>query len=467
VRASTVSATSNGQEVKIKPITKVLIANRGEIALRVIRTCQEMGIQTCQVYSTVDKDMMAVQMADDSVCIGEAMSSESYLKIPNILAAAISRGCDAIHPGYGFLSENSKFIDICGRHGITFIGPRPENVDVMGDKNSARATMIAANVPCTPGSDGLIKNDEDCKAWAEKVGYPLMLKATAGGGGRGMRYVADPKDLLKNFKAASTEAMACFGNGGMYMERFVTNPRHVEIQLLADNYGNAIHVGERDCSIQRRNQKLLEESPSPVLTPEVRAAMGKAATDAAKAIGYRGAGTIEFLLDGNNKDFFFMEMNTRIQVEHPVSEMCSGLDLIEEQIRIAQGEPLRWTQEDLQFKGHAIECRINAEDTNYNFRPSPGKVDSYLPPGGAYVRMDSHMYPGYTVPSNYDSLIGKLIVWGPDRDAAIARMRRALQETAIVGVPTTIPFHLRILDNPVFQKGEAVYTNFIDAHMSD
>ena len=488
---------------------KVLIANRGEIAVRVIRACKELGLATVAVYSTADEDCLHVQLADEAVCIGDAPSSESYLSIPNIISAAISRGADAIHPGYGFLSENATFVDICADHGIEFIGPRSEHIRVMGDKSTARDTMKAAGVPTVPGSDGLIKNETEAVEVARQVGFPVMIKATAGGGGRGMRLAMTEGEFLPLLQQAQQEAEAAFGNGAVYLERYVQNPRHIEFQVLADKHGNVIHLGERDCSIQRRNQKLLEEAPSPALTPEVRKAMGDAATAAAKSIGYIGVGTIEFLWEKTG--FYFMEMNTRIQVregedfcffgffffffassshktpqnfphnrplpphptptqpsqvEHPVTEMITGVDLIQEQIRAAQGFPLRYKQEDITIKGHAIECRINAEDPFKNFRPGPGRVIGYLPPGGPHVRMDSHLYPDYLVPPNYDSLLGKLIVWGEDRTQAITRMKRALRETVISGVPTTTPYHLLILDVPDFVAGD-VDTGFIPKHADE
>ncbi|KFM27170.1 Biotin carboxylase, chloroplastic [Auxenochlorella protothecoides] len=443
------------------PITKVLIANRGEIAVRVIRACREMGIKSVAVYSVADKDCLHVQLADEAVCIGEASSSESYLNIPTIIAAAVSRGADAIHPGYGFLSENASFVDICKDHGIEFIGPRSEHIRVMGDKATARETMKNAGVPTVPGSDGLVNSPEEAVEVADAVGFPIMIKATAGGGGRGMRLAMTREEFLPLLRAAQGEAEAAFGNGAVYLERYVKDPRHIEFQVLADKHGNVVHLGERDCSIQRRNQKLLEEAPSPVLTPEVREAMGAAATAAARSIGYIGVGTIEFLWEPAG--FYFMEMNTRIQVEHPVTEMITGVDLIQEQIRAAMGEPLRLGQEDIKIKGHSIECRINAEDPFKNFRPGPGRVTAYLPPGGPNVRMDSHLYSDYLVPSNYDSLLGKLVVWGEDRTAAINRMKRALTEMVIAGVPTTAPYHLLILDNEYFKAGD-VDTGFIAKH---
>jgi acetyl-CoA carboxylase biotin carboxylase subunit len=443
--------------------SKILIANRGEIALRILRSCEELGIATVAVHSTADQNALHVKLADEAVCIGEAPSSKSYLNIPNIISAALTRNATAIHPGYGFLSENAKFAEICSDHQIHFIGPTPKAIRQMGDKSTAKATMQQAKVPTVPGSDGLVTDESMAKTIADKIGFPLMIKATAGGGGRGMRLVRDPADLIKLFLAAQGEAEAAFGNPGVYMERFIEKPRHIEFQILADSYGNVVHLGERDCSIQRRHQKLLEEAPSPALSVELREKMGAAAIRAAQSIGYVGVGTIEFLLDASG-EFYFMEMNTRIQVEHPVTEMITGLDLIAEQIRVAQGDRLSFTQSDIQLRGHAIECRINAEDPDQNFRPSPGRISAYLPPGGPGVRMDSHVYPDYEIPPYYDSLIGKLIVWGSDRQAAITRMKRALQECAITGVSTTIGFHQRILNTPEFLAGE-VYTNFIEQVM--
>lgn len=442
--------------------SKILIANRGEIALRILRTCEELGIATVAVHSTIDHQALHVQLADEAVCIGEANSNKSYLNIPNIIAAALTRNATAIHPGYGFLAENAKFAEICADHQITFIGPTPEAMRAMGDKSTAKATMQKAKVPTVPGSDGLLSNEHEALRVARDIGYPVMLKATAGGGGRGMRLVRDESQLIKLFRAAQGEAEAAFGNAGVYLEKFIENPRHIEFQILADSYGNVIHLGERECSIQRRHQKLLEESPSPALTPKLRQKMGEAAIKAARSINYTGAGTIEFLLDKSG-NFYFMEMNTRIQVEHPVTEMVTGLDLIAEQIRIAQGEKLSLSQKQVQFRGHAIECRVNAEDPDHNFRPNPGRISGYLVPGGPGVRFDSHVYTDYEIPPYYDSLIGKLIVWGADRDSAIRRMRRALQECAITGVPTTIEFHQKILETSAFLEGN-VYTNFIEQY---
>ncbi|BAZ04548.1 acetyl-CoA carboxylase biotin carboxylase subunit [Calothrix sp. NIES-3974] len=438
---------------------KILIANRGEIALRVLRACEEMGIATVAVHSTVDRNALHVQLADEAVCIGEAPSGKSYLNIPNIISAALTRNASAIHPGYGFLSENAKFAEICADHQIAFIGPQPEAIRLMGDKSTAKETMQRAGVPTIPGSNGLVESETEGLQLAKKIGYPLMIKATAGGGGRGMRLVRDESEFVKLFQAAQGEAGAAFGNPGVYLEKFIEQPRHIEFQILADNYGNVIHLGERDCSIQRRNQKLIEESPSPALDEELRQKMGQAAVKAAQFINYTGAGTIEFLLDRSG-EFYFMEMNTRIQVEHPVTEMVTGIDLLVEQIRIAQGDRLKLTQDQIQLRGHAIECRINAEDPDHNFRPSPGRISGYLPPGGPGVRIDSHVYTDYQIPPYYDSLIAKLIAWGPDRSTAITRMKRALRECAITGVTTTIGFHQKIMEVPQFIQGQ-VSTNFV------
>jgi acetyl-CoA carboxylase biotin carboxylase subunit len=440
-------------------INKLLIANRGEIALRIIRTCKELGVPTVAVYSTVDRKSLHVELADEAVCIGEAPSSKSYLNIPNIIAAALTRHANAIHPGYGFLAENARFAEICADHNLIFVGPSPSAITAMGDKSTAKRTMQKAGVPTIPGSEGLIESVDQAMSVAQKIGYPVMIKATAGGGGRGMRLVTDPEDLPRLLKAAQGEAEAAFGNGGVYMEKALEEPRHIEIQILADMHGNVVHLGERDCSIQRRHQKLLEEAPSAAVNPRLRAQMGNAAIKAAKSINYVGAGTVEFLLDKYGK-FYFMEMNTRIQVEHPITEMITGIDLVAEQLRIAMGEKLRLSQNDITLTGHAIECRINAEEPDRDFRPHPGRISGYLPPGGFGVRMDSHVYTDYEIPPNYDSLIGKLIVWGHDRPTAIRRMQRALRECAITGVPTTISFHQRILEDADFQEGK-VFTNFV------
>jgi acetyl-CoA carboxylase biotin carboxylase subunit len=444
-------------------ISKILIANRGEIALRILHSCEELGITTVAVHSTIDRQALHVQLADESVCIGPPPSSKSYLNIPNIISAALTRNATAIHPGYGFLAENARFAEICADHQITFIGPSPEAMRAMGDKSTAKKTMQKAGVPTVPGSPGLIESEQDALRMASEIGYPVIIKATAGGGGRGMRLVREESEFVRMFQAAQGEAEAAFGNGGVYLEKFIERPRHIEFQILADNYGHVIHLGERDCSIQRRHQKLLEEAPSPFLNPKLRQKMGDAAIKAAKSINYTGAGTVEFLVDASG-NFYFMEMNTRIQVEHPVTEMITGLDLITEQIRIAQGEKLSLTQSEVNLNGHAIECRINAEDPDQNFRPHPGKISGYLPPGGPGVRVDSHVYTDYEIPPYYDSLIGKLIVWAPNREMAIKRMKRALKECAITGIPTTIDFHRRILETPAFLAGD-VYTNFIEEHL--
>ena len=445
------------------PIGKLLIANRGEIALIILRSCREMGIATVAVYSTVDKNALHVQLADEAVCVGDSPSSKSYLNIPNILAAATSRGVDAIHPGYGFLAENDRFAEICGDHGLVFVGPSPHAIRSMGDKSTAKSTMQKVGVPTVPGSEGLLESVSVAYDLASEMGYPVMIKATAGGGGRGMRLVGHGDELESLFKAAQGEAEAAFGNPGLYMEKFIDRPRHVEVQILADRFGNVVHLGERDCSIQRRHQKLLEESPSPALDDDLRLKMGEAAVAAAKSINYEGAGTVEFLLDRQG-NFYFMEMNTRIQVEHPVTELVTGMDLISEQLRIAGGEKLEFSQEEIKIEGHAIECRINAEDPSHNFRPSPGKITGWLPPGGPGVRVDSHVYTGYDIPPFYDSLIGKLIVWGRDRDAALKRMERALNECAVTGITTTIDFHLTLLKRKEFIKGD-VHTKFVEQEM--
>ena len=444
-------------------VEKVLIANRGEIALRIVRSCRELGIATVAVFSTVDKKALHVQLADEAVCVGDSLSNKSYLNIPNILAAATSRGVDAIHPGYGFLAENDKFAEMCNDHGITFIGPSPNAIRSMGDKSTAKETMERVGVPTVPGSKGLLSSVEEAYEMAQEIGYPVIIKATAGGGGRGMRLVENKANLEKMFKAAQGEAEAAFGNDGLYMEKFIKKPRHVEIQILADRSGNVVHLGERDCSVQRRHQKLLEESPSPAINHSLRKKMGNAAIAAAKSISYEGAGTVEFLVDDDN-NFYFMEMNTRIQVEHPVTEMVTGVDLIAEQIKIAGGDNLGFTQDDIQLNGHAIECRINAEDPSHNFRPSPGKITGWLPPGGPGVRVDSHVYTGYEIPPFYDSLIGKLIVWGKDRNTAIKRMNRALNECAVTGIPTTINFHLSLLNKRKFMEGK-IHTKYVEEEL--
>ncbi len=429
---------------------KILIANRGEIALRVIRTCKEMGIKTVAVYSTADKDSLPVKFADEAVCIGPALSSQSYLSIPNIIAAAEITNADAIHPGYGFLSENEKFSKICEESGIKFIGATPEQISQMGDKSNAKATMIAAGVPCIPGSEGLLKDIEDAKATAKKIKYPVIMKATAGGGGKGMRIVWKEEEIEHAWNSARQEAAAAFGNDGIYMEKYIEEPRHIEIQIAGDQFGNACHLSERDCSIQRRHQKLVEETPSPFMTDELRERMGSAAVKATKAVNYEGVGTIEFLVD-KNRDFYFMEMNTRIQVEHTITEEVVNFDLIKEQIKIAAGHKISGNNYYPQM--HAIQCRINAEDPSADFRPSPGKIISYHSPGGHGVRIDTHVYSGYTIPSNYDSMISKLIVVAQTREEAIAKMKRALDEYIIEGVKTTIPFHQKLMENEDFKKG--------------
>jgi len=440
-------------------IKKILIANRGEIAMRIIRTCREMGIKTVAVYSEADRDSLHVRFADEAVCIGPAPSRDSYLKISHLIAAAEITNSDAIHPGYGFLSENSKFSRICAEHGIKFIGATPEQIDKMGDKATAKATMNEAGVPCVPGSEGLLDSLEHAKKTAKEIGYPVMMKATAGGGGKGMRAVWAEADLEKAWESARQEAAAAFGNDGMYMEKLIEEPRHIEIQVVGDQSGQAAHLSERDCSIQRRNQKLLEETPSPFMTPELRKAMGDAAVKAAKYIAYEGAGTVEFLVD-KHRNFYFMEMNTRIQVEHPITEEVTDYDLIREQIKIASGTKISGRNHEPHM--HAIECRINAEDPYHNFRPCPGKSTSFHAPGGHGVRIDTHVYAGYTIPSNYDSMIAKLICTGRNREQAIERMKRALDEFIIEGVQTTIPFHRQLMDHPDFVAGNYT-TKFMES----
>jgi acetyl-CoA carboxylase, biotin carboxylase subunit len=429
---------------------KILIANRGEIALRVIRTCREMGIKTVAVYSTADRDSLHVRFADEAVCIGPPPSRQSYLSIQNIISAAEVTGADAIHPGYGFLSENAEFSQICADYGIKFIGATAEQINGMGDKATAKATMIKAGVPVVPGSEGLLESVEQGKELAEGMGYPVIVKATAGGGGRGMRIINKPDEFEKAWNDARTESAAAFGNDGLYLEKFVEEPRHIEIQIIGDQFGRVCHLSERDCSIQRRHQKLVEETPSPIITPELRARMGEAAIKGAQAIGYEGAGTVEFLVDKNG-DFFFMEMNTRIQVEHPITEEVTDFDLIKEQIKVAAGEPISGA--NYTPKLFAMECRINAEDPGNGFRPSPGKITNLHFPGGHGIRIDSHVYSGYTIPPNYDSMIAKLIVSGQSREEVITRMKRALQEFVIEGIKTTIPFHIKLMDDAGFKSG--------------
>jgi acetyl-CoA carboxylase biotin carboxylase subunit len=437
---------------------KVLIANRGEIALRVIRTCREMGIKTIAVYSTADKDSLHVKFADEAVCIGRPQSADSYLNIPHLMAAAEITNADAIHPGYGFLAENARFAEICGEHGIKFIGPQPDQIRSMGDKITAKETMIRAGVPVIPGSEGLLGSLEEAYSVAENMGFPIILKATAGGGGKGMRVVWNRDEMERAYNTAKAEALASFKNDGIYMEKFVEEPRHIEIQVAGDRYGKVCHLSERDCSIQRRHQKLVEESPSPFMTPELRQAMGEAAKKAASAINYEGVGTIEFLVD-KHRNFYFMEMNTRIQVEHCVTEEVINFDLIKEQIKIAMGESI--SGRDYEPQMHAIECRINAEDPYNDFRPSPGRITTLHTPGGHGVRVDSHVYAGYTIPPYYDSMIGKLITVARTRDEAINTMYRALSEYVIEGVKTTIPFHLQLMQNEDFRSGNFT-TKFLE-----
>ena len=444
---------------------KILIANRGEIAVRIIRAARELGIKTVAVYSEADVDSLHVKLADEAVCIGPASSTDSYLKIPNIISAAQITGSEAIHPGYGFLAENASFAKICAQNNIVFIGPRPELINMMGDKATARETAIKNKVPITKGSDGIVPDVEEAKKVAEWITYPVMIKATAGGGGKGMRIAHDEKELVENFIAAQNEAKAAFGNPDVYIEKYVEEPRHVEIQVIGDKFGNVVHLGERDCSIQRRHQKLIEEAPSAGIDARIREKMGKFAAKLAKGIGYDSVGTLEFLVD-KNMNFYFMEMNTRIQVEHTISEEITGVDLIKEQIKVAAGEKLDFTQKDIEITGHAIECRINAEDSENGFLPSSGTLEKYIPSGGIGVRIDSHSYQNYEIPPYYDSMIAKLIVKGKTREEAISRMKRALKEFIIEGVDTTIPFHLKVLDNKDFNKG-TIYTNFIETHFKD
>ncbi|NEW06213.1 acetyl-CoA carboxylase biotin carboxylase subunit [Paenibacillus sp. SYP-B3998] len=432
---------------------KILIANRGEIAVRIIRACRELGIYTVAVYSEADREALHVRLADEAYCIGPTASKDSYLNFTNLMSVATLTECDAIHPGYGFLAENADFAELCESCNITFIGPSADAISRMGDKAVAKQTMEEARVPIIPGSDGLVENIEDAVVIARDIGYPVIIKATAGGGGKGIRIAENEDMLVQQITAAQQEAQNAFGNSGIYLEKYLTGMKHVEIQIIADKHGNVVHLGERDCSVQRRRQKLVEEAPCPILTPETRTAMGEAAVRAAKAVAYSGAGTLEFLLGADGK-FYFMEMNTRIQVEHPVTEMITGIDIIKEMIRVAEGNPLSFTQNDVKINGWAIECRVNAEDPNKNFMPSAGQVKFYLPPGGFGVRVDSAVYPGYTIPPHYDSMIAKLIVWGPTREDAIARMKRALTEFAVEGVHTTIPFHLKLLEHKRFIKGD-------------
>lgn len=444
-------------------IKKLLIANRGEIAVRIIRACHEMGIETVSVYSEADSEALHVQLANEAYCIGPKESKDSYLNFTNIISVAKLLDCDAIHPGYGFLAENANFAELCNECNITFVGPTPDAISKMGTKDVARETMRKAGVPIVPGSEGVIKDIEDGIVVAEKIGYPVIIKATAGGGGRGIRVARNKEDLIKGIKITQQEAETAFGNPGVYLEKYIEDFRHVEIQVLADNDGNTIHLGERDCTIQRRLQKLIEETPSPAISEETRQKMGEAAVRAAKAVNYTGAGTIEFIYDHIHDKFYFMEMNTRIQVEHPVTEMVTGVDLIKEQIKIAAGEKLSLKQEEVTFTGWAIECRINAENPEKNFMPSPGKVQMYLPPGGLGVRVDSAAYQGYVIPPFYDSMIAKVISYGATREEAIARMHRALSEFVIEGIDTTIPFHINLLEHEVFRDGD-FNTKFLETY---
>jgi len=439
---------------------KVLIANRGEIALRVIRACRELDIQTVAVFSEADRESLHVRFADDDVCIGPAAGRDSYLKIPRLIAAAEITGADAIHPGYGFLAENAEFAETCRASGITFIGPTPDQIRVMGDKASARRAMAAVGVPIVPGTPGPVEDVEEALGFAKDIGFPVIIKAAAGGGGKGMRVARDADDFARSFQLARSEALSAFGNGDVYVEKYLERPRHVEFQVLGDRHGNVIHLGERDCSVQRRHQKLIEEAPCPVMTPELRERMGEAAVRGAQSINYVGAGTVEMLLDEDGS-FYFMEMNTRIQVEHPVTEMLTGVDLVKEQIRVAAGYELK-VKSLPPFRGHVIECRVNAEDPSRNFQPSPGRIDTFHQPGGPGVRVDTHSYAGYTVPPFYDSLIAKLIVQGADREEALKRMQIALESFVIEGVKTTIPFLARVMQHPGFQAGK-VHTKFLDA----
>ena len=438
---------------------KVLIANRGEIALRVIRACRELGIQTVAVYSEADRESLHVRFADDDVCIGPAPARESYLRIPRLIAAAEITGADAIHPGYGFLAENAEFAETCAASNITFIGPTPEQIRVMGDKAAARKAMADVGVPIIPGTPGPVDEPDEALVLAREIGFPVIIKAAAGGGGKGMRVAKDADDFARSFQLARSEALSAFGNGEVYVEKYLARPRHIEFQIMGDKHGNTIHLGERDCSVQRRHQKLIEEAPSPIMTPELRAEMGEAAVRGAKSIRYVGAGTIEMLYNEDGS-FYFMEMNTRIQVEHPVTEMLTGIDLVKEQIRVAAGEPLS-VKELPPLRGHVIECRVNAEDPARNFQPSPGRIEVFHPPGGPGVRLDTHVYAGYTVPPFYDSLIAKLVCQGRDRPEAIQRMHIALESFIIEGVTTTIPFLGRVMMHKKFQAGD-VDTKFLE-----
>ena len=433
---------------------KILIANRGEIAVRIIRACKELGIETVAVYSEADSDALHVELADEAYCIGPKLSKDSYLNFSNIISVAKLTNCDGIHPGYGFLAENASFAELCEECNIEFIGPTSDAISRMGTKDVARETMREAGVPIVPGSSGIVADEKEALKIAAEIGFPVIIKATAGGGGKGIRVARDKEELVNGIKITQKEAAAAFGNPGVYIEKYIEIFRHVEVQVLADKQGNTIHLGERDCSIQRRMQKLVEEAPSPAITPELREEMGNAAVLAAQAVNYRGAGTVEFIFDHVNKKFYFMEMNTRIQVEHTITEMITGIDLVKEQLKIASGENLSHTQEDIKLNGWSIECRINAENPMKNFMPSPGKVTMYMPPGGFGVRVDSAMYTGYSIPPFYDSMVAKLIVHADTRQEAVARMKRALDEFIIEGVETTIPFHSRLMDDDVFKSGD-------------
>ncbi|MEH7249688.1 acetyl-CoA carboxylase biotin carboxylase subunit [Neobacillus niacini] len=444
-------------------IKKLLIANRGEIAVRIIRACREMGIESVAVFSEADREALHVQLADEAYCIGPTLSKDSYLNVTNIISVAKLTACDAIHPGYGFLAENADFAELCRECNIIFVGPSPEAITKMGTKDIARETMREAGVPIVPGSTGIINDIDEALELVSRIQYPVIIKATAGGGGKGIRVAKNEQELIKGINITQQEALTAFGNPGVYIEKYIEDFRHVEIQVIGDSYGNTIHLGERDCSIQRRLQKLLEETPSPALDGEIRTEMGNAAVKAAKAVAYSGAGTVEFIYDYRNRKYYFMEMNTRIQVEHPVTEMVTGIDLIKEQIRVASGEKLTYNQQDVTFTGWAIECRINAENPEKNFMPSAGKINMYLPPGGFGVRVDSAAYPGYTIPPYYDSMIAKVITYGTTRDEAISRMKRALSEFVIEGIHTTIPFHLKLLDHEKFVEGQ-FNTKFLELH---
>ncbi len=443
---------------------KVLIANRGEVAVRIIRACREIGIPTVAVYSQADANSLHVSLATEAYCIGPNESSKSYLNIPAIISAALISGADAIHPGYGFMSERADFAEICAEHNIKFIGPSPKSMELMGDKATARKTMTANGVPITPGT-GIIKDIEEAKASAKKFGYPVIVKATAGGGGKGMRVANNDEELEQNITLCRQEAEKFFGNPDVYMEKYLVNPRHIEVQIIADRFGNVVHLGERDCSIQRRHQKLVEEAPSPAVNDEIRKKLGEAAIKAAKAANYEGVGTIEFLLD-KDKNFYFMEMNTRLQVEHGISEMISNIDIVREQINIAEGNPLSFKQEDIKLQGHAIECRINAEDPERNFLPAPGEINGYITPGGFGVRVDSHVYSGYKIPPYYDSLISKVMCWAPNREEARRRMYRVLKEYVITGVKTTLPFYQELIEDEVFISGN-FDTGFMNTYKKD